>query len=322
MLWRTVRSMDVMMHSSSFLLPKLHRPANKSVKNYALVVLNQHLPRYMPRLWDHANLRICADGGANRIFYEMFQLTNDEDEKSTRNRYIPEIIEGDMDSIRPEGSKISDKSHNQETTDLHKCISRIHHSTPEHEKHNLCVLVTGALGGRFDHEAANINVLYLFSDMRIVLLSDDCLIRLLPKTHHHELYIESSIEGPHCGLFPVGAPSTNTTTTGLKWNLSESKMRFGSMISTSNIVQSEKSLLKSIELDRDSQLSLLPTSRSKYIVSKNACKKFANVIDNNGYLFSIWFPHDELPMEEFQIQTFMKKANVSLLPRLPCNRIL
>jgi hypothetical protein len=55
MLWRTVRSMDVMMHSSSFLLPKLHRPANKSVKNYALVVLNQHLPRYMPRLWDHGN---------------------------------------------------------------------------------------------------------------------------------------------------------------------------------------------------------------------------------------------------------------------------
>ncbi|CAL4976366.1 unnamed protein product [Urochloa decumbens] len=253
MLWRTIRSMDVMMHSSSFLLPKLQQPANTPVKNYALVVLNQHLPRSMPRLWSHANLRICADGGANRIFDEMFQMTNDEDEKATRNRYIPEIIEGDMDSIRPEvklfyssqGSKISDKSHNQETTDLHKCISRIHHHTPDHEKANLCVLVTGALGGRFDHEAANINVLYLFSDMRIVLLSDDCLIRLLPRTHRHELYIESSVEGPHCGLFPVGAPSTSTTTTGLKWNLSESKMRFGSMISTSNIVQSAKVTVQS-----------------------------------------------------------------------------
>ncbi|CAO2192449.1 unnamed protein product [Urochloa humidicola] len=248
MLWRTVRSMDVMMHSSSFLLPKLHQPAKTPVKNYALVVLNQHLPRFMPRFWSHANLRICADGGANRIFDEMFHMTNDEDQKVTRNRYVPEIIEGDMDSIRPEvklfyssqGSKISDKSHNQETTDLHKCISRIHRHTPDHEKANLCVLVTGALGGRFDHEAANINVLYLFSDMRIVLLSDDCLIRLLPKTHRHELYIESSVEGPHCGLFPIGAPSTSTTTTGLKWNLSESKMRFGSMISTSNIVQSDK----------------------------------------------------------------------------------
>uniref|UniRef100_A0A0D9V0S7 thiamine diphosphokinase n=1 Tax=Leersia perrieri TaxID=77586 RepID=A0A0D9V0S7_9ORYZ len=142
----------------------------------------------------------------------------------------------------PSGSQISDKSHNQETTDLHKCISRIHRSTSDHEKTNLCVLVTGALGGRFDHEAANINILYLFSDMRIVLLSDDCLIRLLPKTHKHDIYIESSVEGPHCGLFPVGAPSGSTTTTGLKWNLSEAKMRFGSMISTSNIVHAEKGL--------------------------------------------------------------------------------
>ncbi|KAL6884690.1 hypothetical protein ACP4OV_010626 [Aristida adscensionis] len=279
MLWRTARSMDVMVHSSSFLLPKLRQPANTPVTNYSLVVLNQHLPRFMPRLWAHARLRICADGGANRIFDEMFQMTNDPDQKTTRNRglkfsppdpngpynlaislllsrYVPEIIAGDMDSIRPEvklfysnqGSKISDKSHNQETTDLHKCISSIRRHTPDHEKPNLCVLVTGALGGRFDHEAANINVLYVFSDMRIILISDDCLIRLLPKTHCHELYIESSVEGPHCGLFPVGAPSTSTTTTGLKWNLSEAEMRFGSMISTSNIVQSEK---VSVQSDAD-----------------------------------------------------------------------
>ncbi|XP_047060832.1 thiamine pyrophosphokinase 2-like isoform X1 [Lolium rigidum] len=253
MLWRTIRSMEVMVHSSSFLLPKLHQPAKTPANNYNLVVLNQHLPRFMPRLWAQAKLRICADGGANRIFDEMSQMTSYEDDESTRNRYIPEIIEGDMDSIRPEvkrfyscqGTKISDKSHNQETTDLHKCISSIRDRTPNHEKSNLCVLVTGALGGRFDHEAANINVLHVFSDMRIVLLSDDCLIQLLPKTHQHEIYIESSLEGPHCGLFPIGAPSTSTTTTGLKWNLSDAKMKFGSMISTSNIVDSEKVTVQS-----------------------------------------------------------------------------
>ncbi|EAY73981.1 hypothetical protein OsI_01865 [Oryza sativa Indica Group] len=150
--------MEVMVHSSTFLLPKLHQPANSPAKKAA-------------------KLRICADGGANRIFDEMFQMTNDPDYESTRKRYIPEIIEGDMDSIRPE-------------------VKQFYSS-------QLCVLVTGALGGRFDHEAANINILYLFSDMRIVLLSDDCLIRLLPKTHKHEIYIESSVEGPHCGLFPV-----------------------------------------------------------------------------------------------------------------------
>uniref|UniRef100_A0ACD5WA12 Uncharacterized protein n=1 Tax=Avena sativa TaxID=4498 RepID=A0ACD5WA12_AVESA len=219
MLWRAIRNMEVMVHSSSFLLPKLHQPAKIPANNYNLVVLNQHLPRFMPRLWAQAKLRICADGGANRIFDEMSQMTSDQDNESNRNRYIPEIIEGDMDSIRPE--------------------VKIFYS------HQLCVLVTGALGGRFDHEAANINVLYVFSDMRIVLLSDDCLIRLLPKTHQHEIYIESSLEGPHCGLFPIGAPSKSTTTTGLKWNLSDAKMKFGRMISTSNIVDSEKVTVQS-----------------------------------------------------------------------------
>lgn len=85
----------------------------------------------------------------------------------------------------------------------------------------LCVLVAGAIGGRFDHEAGNINVLYLFSTMRIILVSDDCLIYLLPKAHHHEIYIQSSVEGPHCGLIPIGMPSGSTTTTGLQWDLSK-----------------------------------------------------------------------------------------------------
>ncbi|VAH26448.1 unnamed protein product [Triticum turgidum subsp. durum] len=240
MLWRTIRSMEVMAHSSNFLLPKLHQPAKAPANNYTLVVLNQQLPRFMPRLWaQEEGTEATQNIQLNKAEIKTKQKLRakngkNKEQKNTSTvqsytRYIPEIIEGDMDSIRPEvkryyssqGSKISDKSHNQETTDLHKCISSIRHRTPNHEKPNLCVLVTGALGGRFDHEAANINVLYAFSDMRIVLLSDDCLIQLLPKTHHHEIYIESSVEGPHCGIFPIGAPSTSTTTTGLKWNLSK-----------------------------------------------------------------------------------------------------
>jgi hypothetical protein len=55
MLSRTIRPMDVMKHSSSFLLPKLNQPTNAPAMNYALVVLNQNLPRFMPRLWGHGN---------------------------------------------------------------------------------------------------------------------------------------------------------------------------------------------------------------------------------------------------------------------------
>lgn len=85
----------------------------------------------------------------------------------------------------------------------------------------LCILVAGALGGRFDHEIGNINVLCRFSTTRIILLSDDCLIHLLPRTHHHEIHVHSSVEGPHCGLIPIGMPSASTTTTGLQWDLSK-----------------------------------------------------------------------------------------------------
>ncbi|KAF0926198.1 hypothetical protein E2562_022035 [Oryza meyeriana var. granulata] len=137
------------------------------------------------------------------------------------------------------GTKIVDESHDQDTTDLHKCIAFITENLAIPNKSNLCVLVLGALGGRFDHEMGNINVLHLFPNNRIILLSDDCLIFLLPSKHTHNIHIERSIEGPHCGLIPIGAPSTTTTTTGLRWNLDNTCMSFGGLISTSNIVEEE-----------------------------------------------------------------------------------
>ncbi|XP_057965568.1 thiamine pyrophosphokinase 1 isoform X2 [Malania oleifera] len=183
----------------------------------------------------------------------MPQLLPDEDALDVQKRYKPDAIRGDMDSIRKDvlefysnlGTKIIDESHDQDTTDLHKCVAFICDLTPNLEKSNLCILVTGALGGRFDHEIGNINVMYRFSTIRIILLSDDCLIHLLPRTHHHEIHIHSSFEGPHCGLVPIGMPSRSTSTTGLQWNLTETEMRFGGLVSTSNIVIAEKVTVQS-----------------------------------------------------------------------------
>lgn len=187
------------------------------------------------------------------MFDEMPQLFPHEDVSDVRNRYKPDVIKGDMDSIRTEvldfysnlGTKTFDESNDQDTTDLHKCIAFIRDFTPNLDKSNLCVLVAGALGGRFDHEVGNINVLYHFSTMRIVLISNDCFIQLLPRTHSHEIHIQSSVEGPHCGLVPVGMPSGSTTTTGLQWDLTDTEMKFGGLVSTSNIVKEEKITVRS-----------------------------------------------------------------------------
>ncbi|KAF0925435.1 hypothetical protein E2562_016657 [Oryza meyeriana var. granulata] len=187
----------------------------------------------------------------------MPELLPGEDPDEVRIRYKPDVIKGDMDSIRPEvkkyysnlGAEIVDESHDQDTTDLHKCVSFITRNPPGSEKSNLHILVLGALGGRFDHEMGNINVLYRFSNIRIILLSDDCSIFLLPKTHSHEIHIERSIEGPHCGLIPMGAPSASTTTKGLRWNLNNTSMSYGGLISTSNVVEEE-----TIRITSDSDL--------------------------------------------------------------------
>ncbi|KAI0510364.1 hypothetical protein KFK09_010965 [Dendrobium nobile] len=241
--------MEAMRHASTFLLPSSVEIADAlSSPAYALVVLNQPLPRFTPLLWERAKLRVCADGGANRVFDGMPELFPDKDPGEVRFKYKPDAIKGDLDSIRAEvkdfysdlGVKIVDESQDQETTDLHKCVTFIRDYTPVLEKSNLHILVVGALGGRFDHEIGNINVLYYFSNMRIILLSDDCLIYLLPKTHRHEICIESSVEGPHCGLIPVGSSSASTTTTGLQWDLTETGMHFGGLVSTSNIVREKK----------------------------------------------------------------------------------
>ncbi|KAL4377933.1 hypothetical protein GQ457_02G002700 [Hibiscus cannabinus] len=243
---RTLTTMDTMHHSSTFLLPTVPENQRPSL-TYALVVLNHNLPRFTPLLWKHAQLRLCADGGANRVYDEIPLLFPQEDASVVRRRYKPDIIKGDLDSIRPEvhdfythlGTRIVDKTHDQDSTDLHKCIACIRDFAPVSDKSNLCILVAGALGGRFDHEMGNVNVICHFSSLRVILLSDDNLIHLLPRTHRHEIHIQASIEGPHCGLIPIGTPSKSSTTTGLRWDLNNTEMEFGGLVSTSNMVKGE-----------------------------------------------------------------------------------
>ncbi|EPS64299.1 hypothetical protein M569_10483, partial [Genlisea aurea] len=247
--------MELMKHSTAFLLPDL--PAEDATgRTYALVILNRSLPRFTPLMWKRAKLRLCADGGANRLFDELPLFFPSEDADAVRKSFKPDVIKGDMDSIREEvlgfykdlGTEVIDASHDQDTTDLHKCIVYIQH-LPHLNNHDVCILVAGALGGRFDHEAGNINSLYRFSDTRIILLSDDCLIQLLPSTHKHEIHILPAVEGPHCGLIPISGPSRSSTTTGLEWNLCDTVMRFGGLISTSNIVTGE-----TVTVESDSDL--------------------------------------------------------------------
>ncbi|GBB90504.1 hypothetical protein RclHR1_01750003 [Rhizophagus clarus] len=204
---------------------------------YILIILNQPIQypnNIFHTLWENAYLRICADGGANQL-YDKFE-----------GKYIPNYIRGDLDSLRDDvhqffflkGTEVQHVSE-QDSTDFMKCIDLISIKEEKEEVENSSkynVLAIGAFGGRFDQTMSNIHYLYKLKDERkIYLLSDKNMTFLLDKGKHN-IFCDREIEGPACGILPIGVQRAILTTTGLKWNMTNVTTSFGVMISTSNIL--------------------------------------------------------------------------------------
>jgi thiamine pyrophosphokinase len=55
----------------------------------------------------------------------------------------------------------------------------------------------------------------------------------------HVILTDAQLEGPTCGILPIGTSRANLWTTGLEWNLDGHETRFGGMVSTSNLLASD-----------------------------------------------------------------------------------
>ena len=238
-----------------------------------LIILNGPISRPPSRifqhLWERSSYRICADGGANRLFDATI---------TAPNAYLPDKIKGDLDSLRSDVREHYEKlgvdverDRCQDTNDLDKCLQTIlarskadtsmDEAADDQRKTN--VYIYGAFGGRFDQEMASIQALYRWADAfsyRLVLYTDETCAFLLPAGEMNEIKLanigetdrehdgdnRSMGEGVTCGLIPIGCRCDSVTTTGLKWNLDgDCPLEFGGLVSTSNRIVDDTVTVKS-----------------------------------------------------------------------------
>ncbi|KAI0749579.1 thiamine pyrophosphokinase [Daedaleopsis nitida] len=215
----------------------------------ALIVLNQ--PFSFPllhRLWQSSTWHACADGGANRL-HDVLQ---DCDGRDLRHLYTPDLIKGDLDSLRDDvrlyyssrGVRIV-RDDDQEATDLMKCIAALVEDEKAERRVEVrsqhTIVILGGLSGRLDQTVHTLSLLHKLrrSRKQVFVVTDDNVAWLLD-SGEHRINVDHTAFGPTCGLLPVGIDSTVLTTTGLRWNLTNHLSSFDGLVSTSNhLVPSE-----------------------------------------------------------------------------------
>jgi len=250
-------------HDTLTFLIILNRPvllANKRANDLECKSLFEYL-------WEKSSLRICADGGANRLY----NASNAQAPTQSTNM-VPDLIVGDLDSVT---DTVRDYYENQGTViyrdsdqyknDLDKAMQAIcdykkgtgcilEHSqrlqklkinTKSSPKVRICIY--GAFGGRFDQSMASIQALYRWSKEKIlqnddlILYTEETSAYILHPNIRYTIEIERTKEGPACGLIPIGGKCDACWSEGLQWDLDENMgpMEFGGLVSTSNVIDND-----------------------------------------------------------------------------------
>lgn len=247
----TAMSLAPQHHSMAFL-------SQSTSLRLALIILNtEHLSSkgeardLFSHLWDEASVRVCADGAANRL-HDALSVERRAALRAAcippaerRSNQLPDVITGDLDSIRPEVLDFFEqigvpvmREPEQDTHDFEKCLRWLQakHEAAAHEE-AYSVVAFGAFGGRLDQQMANLNMLfrpcYHACFASFVLLDQHSLALLLP-AGAHTIAPNLDVEDGTCGLIPLGGTCEHVTTQGLEWNLDGDALGFGSVVSSSN----------------------------------------------------------------------------------------
>ena len=196
---------------------------------YTALALNYYLPKFFQYVWNNAKTRVCADGGANRVF--LLQKEKNIDLKP------PDLVVGDLDSLRQNTREYYEKSGtefqkivDQDFNDIEKSLTAIIHRGSRDP-----VLIFGAWGGRFDHTIGSLHAALAFKDARTYFLDDNNFATwIFPEDKG--IICKQRWTTKRCGLLPIMKPVEHIKTAGLKWNC-DFGLQMGQFISSSNEIE-------------------------------------------------------------------------------------
>ena len=159
---------------------------------------------------------VAVDGGANSVFHGSSK---------------PEVVVGDMDSISDKILSSYDSLNRfifdcQETTDFEKCLGLVRAPL---------LIGVGFLGGRLDHQLANLSALVKFPSQKCILIGSRDICFLSPEEFCINLPVGTDIS-----LFPMGL--TYGSSNGLKYSIDNLHLDPSKKVGTSNEVVSEVKL--------------------------------------------------------------------------------
>ncbi|XP_049848570.1 thiamin pyrophosphokinase 1-like [Schistocerca gregaria] len=201
-----------------------------------LIIANQVLPPHFEALWQHTYPRICADGGANRVYDRIKEShLNPAD-------YVPTHCIGDLDSVRQDTKDFYLRHRTkfiyipcQDKTDIDKALDFLNSDDegsgePRSTKNSKDIVLTGVFGGNISQELGNLHSCWGIVNKQITLIGCNNLCLILQRGLHK---IHTPV-GMKCGIIPLGSPVDFVKSSGLKWNLNNQQLSFENFISTSN----------------------------------------------------------------------------------------
>ncbi|KAK5135670.1 hypothetical protein LTR08_004971 [Meristemomyces frigidus] len=229
-----------------------------------LIILNSPISdlEYLQRLYHHASFRVCADGGANRLYDLVSGHSPHGASTEALRSVVPDLIHGDLDSLAPDVRKIYERigvkvsqDPDQYSTDFGKAIKKVVERLPNVRE----ILVLGSLGGRVDQGLGLLHELYReqihrHSHVRFWLFTESSVSTLLrPGTTLLHTPLAGGLIKRNIGIVPVYGPAV-ISTRGLEWDVQDWPTEMGSQVSTSNhitqdciTIKTDKDVLFTVE---------------------------------------------------------------------------